>query len=90
VVEFEWDDTKDHANQRKHGVAFAEASTSFYDPLGLEMPDDVHSKTEERWLRLALSSSHRLLVTVFVERGDHIRIVSSRVANARERKQYEG
>lgn len=68
MVEFEWDDAKDVANQRKHGVAFQEAATSFYDPLGLEMPDEVHSKDEERWLR----------------------IVSSRVAKARERKQYEG
>lgn len=67
-----------------------EAATSFYDPLGLEMPDEVHSKSEERWLRLALSGAHRLLVTIFVERADRVRIVSSRVANARERKQYEG
>lgn len=90
MIEFEWDDAKDVANQRKHGVAFEEAATSFYDPLGLEMPDEVHSKNEERWLRLGLSGAHRLLVTIFVERADRVRIVSSRVANARERKQYEG
>jgi uncharacterized protein len=90
VVEFEWDDAKDRANQRKHGVTFGEAATSFYDPLGREMPDERHSADEDRWLRLALSDKSRLLVTIFVERSDRIRIVSSRLATLREKKQYEG
>lgn len=32
-MEFEWDPDKDRANQEKHGVSFAEASTVFGDPL---------------------------------------------------------
>ena len=29
---FDWDPTKDHENQRKHGVAFAVAQIAFADP----------------------------------------------------------
>ncbi len=50
----------------------------------------MHSAREERWLRLAMSSAGRLLVTVFVERDERIRIISTRPANAREARQYEG
>jgi uncharacterized DUF497 family protein len=28
-IEFEWDPSKDRANQAAHGVSFAEASTAF-------------------------------------------------------------
>ena len=44
---------------------------------------------EERWLRLGVSLSGRLLVTVFVERSDCIRIISSRAATRAEKKTYE-
>ena len=90
VTVFEWDDAKSVRNLRKHSVAFEEAATSFYDPLGVEAPDPMHSAREERWLRLAMSSAGRLLVTVFVERDERIRIISTRPANAREARQYEG
>jgi len=88
-VEFEWDETKERRNVRKHGVAFDEAAETFYDLLGLERPDPEHSKTEDRWIRLARSERDRLLVTVFVERRNGIRIVSSRRATRREVKTYE-
>lgn len=99
VIEFEWDERKanasecqrmpTNANGRKHGVSFQEASTTFYDPLGLEMRDQHLSAHEERWLLLGESSKQRVLVTVFVERGDRIRILLSRVATRRERSSYE-
>ena len=28
---FTWDENKNRANRRKHGVSFEEASTAFYD-----------------------------------------------------------
>jgi uncharacterized DUF497 family protein len=90
LVQFEWDDAKSVRNVHRHGVTFEEAATTFYDPLGVEVPDPVHSAREERWLRLATSSTGRLLVTVFVERNEKIRIISSRPANSKETKQYEG
>ena len=90
MVAFEWDEAKSVTNMKKHGVAFDEAATSFYDPLGVETRDERSSTREERWVRLAMSVRRRLLLTVFVERDDWIRIISSRKASARETKQYEG
>ena len=44
---------------------------------------------EERIIRIGRSDRGRLLVTVFTERGDHIRIISSRRATRREVKSHE-
>jgi hypothetical protein len=34
-MDFEWDDTKAEANERKHGVSFTDDLTVFADPLSL-------------------------------------------------------
>jgi uncharacterized DUF497 family protein len=39
-VEFEWDDKKDKANQRKHGVAFDLAAEVFLDEDRKERLDE--------------------------------------------------
>lgn len=87
---FEWDHAKDVANQRKHGVAFKEASTVFGDPLAWFQSDDQHSQDEERFLLLGRSSANRLLAVLFTDRGaDLIRVISVRPATPRERRKYE-
>lgn len=43
---FEWDSEKEAANQRKHGVTFAEASTVFGDPFARTRADPLHSIDE--------------------------------------------
>ncbi len=88
-LEFEWDARKAKQNRKKHGVSFEEASTVFGDPLALTIPDPLHSEGEDRLITLGASSVRRLLVVVFTERADKIRIISARVANRRERKDYE-
>jgi len=47
-MEFEWDDRKQQANIRKHGVGFAEASTVFGDPLELTIPDPGSRSLDRR------------------------------------------
>jgi len=37
-MEFEWDEAKAAANERKHGVTFAEAAPTFADPLAALFP----------------------------------------------------
>jgi uncharacterized protein len=86
---FEWDDKKAKKNLKKHGVGFEEASTVFADPLSLTIDDPLHSQDEERFVTLGESHRRRLLVVVFTERGDKIRIISARVASPGERKNYE-
>lgn len=48
-LSFEWDERKNRANQKKHGVSFEEAQTAFYDDEGLLRDDPDHSDDEERF-----------------------------------------
>ncbi|HEX8363587.1 MAG TPA: BrnT family toxin [Longimicrobium sp.] len=86
---FEFDLEKAVGNTIKHGVSFAEAQTVFLDPLALEAPDPEHSMQEERLLLVGRSVRQRLLVVVFTERGDSIRIISAREATRHEKRIYE-
>jgi hypothetical protein len=86
---FEWDEKKAKRNLQKHGVSFEEASTVFSDPVSRTIPDPLHSEEEDRFVILGESHRFRVLVAVFTERGDNIRIISARRANRRERTDYE-
>ncbi len=86
---FEWDRDKSKRNLKKHGVSFEEASTIFADPLARTIHDPLHSEQEERYVSVGESRRQRILVVVFTERGDNIRIISARVATRRERKDRE-
>jgi uncharacterized DUF497 family protein len=39
VGDFEWDELKARANQRKHEVSFTDAVTVFLDPRAIDAPD---------------------------------------------------
>lgn len=86
---FEWDEGKARTNEKKHGVTFFEAASVFRDPLALTIFDPLHSGEEDRFVSLGESHEGRLLVVVFTERGDNIRIIGAREATRRERKKYE-
>jgi len=89
-ISFEWDKSKDRANQKKHGVTFEEAQTVFFDELGLFMEDPDHSDDEERFLLLGMSSALRVILVChcFRKEDEIIRIISARKANKYEREQY--
>lgn len=86
---FEWDPAKDAANRRKHGVSFREAIPAFMDPLSVTIRDPDHSDEEERYQLLGENHKGKLLVVSHTDREDHIRIISVRKADRRERRQYE-
>ena len=86
---YEWDEHEASDNSRKHGVSFEEAASTFGDPASLTIDDPLHSEDEDRFVILGTSLHRRLLVTIFTERGDRIRIVSSRRATPSEQAQYE-
>ena len=88
-VTAEWDPIKARTNRRKHGVTFEEAATVFTEPLSSTIPDPLHSEDETRFIIIGQSIQQRLLVVVHTDRGDNIRIISARVANAHERRTYE-
>jgi hypothetical protein len=88
---FEWDPAKAAANERKHGVSFAEAETVFSDDHALLLDDPDHSSVdEERFVLLGLSAGLRVLVVVHCDRApdDTIRLISARKATPPERRQY--
>jgi hypothetical protein len=73
---FEWDEAKDEANQRKHGVTFAFAQRAFLDPSRLIEKDLKHGGEEERYFCFG-KVGHAVLTVRFTFRGDIIRIIGA-------------
>jgi uncharacterized DUF497 family protein len=84
-----WDPDKADSNLQKHHVSFLEAATVFGDPLGGIIDDPDHSTTEARFVIMGVFEKFRLLVVVFTEENDTIRIISARQAIKSERHHYE-
>jgi uncharacterized protein len=49
---FEWDEGKNRANRKKHGVSFEEAHSAFLDEHARVLPDTEHSAEEDRFVLL--------------------------------------
>lgn len=86
-VEFEWDENKARSNIEKHGVTFEEAAEAFFDPF--YQGGDASVNDEQRNFIIGYSLSQRLLLVVYMERGERTRIISGRPATRSERKLYE-
>jgi uncharacterized DUF497 family protein len=86
-IEFEWDETKARENRRKHGVSFEQAKGAFSDPFGIEWIDDREDYGEERTILLAMTDG-TILVVVFTERSERIRLISARRATRNEQNLY--
>lgn len=86
-IEFEWDSQKAESNLQKHGVRFEEAAEAFLDPF--YQAGDASRQGEDRSFILGYSLFPRLLLAVYVERSERIRIISARVATRSERYLYE-
>ncbi len=86
-IEFEWDENKALSNIEKHSVKFEEAAEVFFDPF--YQMGDATTNDEQRDFIIGYSLSQRLLLVVYVERGQRTRIISARLATRTERKLYE-
>ena len=87
---FEWDeDSKAGINFQKHGVRMPEAIPVFDDPYAITIMDDESDPGEQRFVTLGIGAAARLLVVAYTWRGEHIRIISVRPAEAHEREEYE-
>lgn len=89
-IRFVWDPKKAQLNQKKHGIAFEEAQTVFYDENAMEFFDPDHSESEDRFLMLGLIVRLRILVVCHCVREENtmIRIISARKATRREEQNY--
>ncbi len=86
-MDCEWDEAKAASNLRKHGVDFADAAGVLDDPLALSMPDD--DAEEERFIAIGSDFLGRMLVVVYAQRDERIRLISARRATRAERNAYE-
>lgn len=88
-IVFEWDDEKARANERKHGVSFAEASLIWTDAYRFEARQAFSQ--EARYLAVGKTAKHRFLSAVITYRGpnqERIRIISARLASKKEIGKY--
>ena len=88
-LQFTWDPAKAAANLSKHSVSFEDASSVFRNPLAKVLPDPAHGEHERRMIIIGHSVAGRLLLVIFTESDDRIRIISARDTSARERREYE-
>lgn len=90
-MQINWDENKNKANIKKHGVSFEEAQTVFYDPLTKVASDPEHSDEEDRFIAVGHSLRQRQLLVIHCYREDarDIRIISARKLTRTEKKQYE-
>ena len=86
---FEWDDRKEQINISKHGIDFSTAVLVFGDDNRIEKYDDLHSISEDRYITIGeINGIAVIVVVVYTEREDSIRIISARLATKIEKEAY--
>ena len=73
---------------KANGINFQTASRVFADDDKIILYDTLYSNEEDRYI--VLGDIGKILFVVFTYRNDNIRIISARMATARERKVYYG
>lgn len=86
-MEFEYDQEKAEQNYAKHGVELLEGALIF-EGSTLEWLDTRQDYGEDRIIAVGMADD-QLLVVVYVERGDVIRLISTRKGGRRDRRKYE-
>ena len=88
MVKFIWDENKNQANFKKHGIDFNDAIRAWYDPDRLDFFDEEHSSDEVRWIFLGAVAGAILFVVETEPDKDTIRIISARRALKQEQEVY--
>lgn len=87
-MEVEWDFNKADVNLQKHGVRFSDAEAVLFDPNALSF-EDTTAESEQRFIVIGMDHLWRLLVVIYTERGNRVRLISARPATRSERQKYE-
>jgi len=85
---FEWDETKNLANQQKHGLSFEEAALVFGKPV-LTRIDNRADYGEIRQISTGILGGQVAVVVVHTDRSNATHIISARLANRKERRAYD-
>lgn len=83
---FQFDEAKSRSNLEKHGIAFNEAQTLWYDPYIIEIP--AKTTDEARFLVIGRIHEKHWSAVVTPRHGD-IRIISVRRSRTNEVEIYE-
>lgn len=84
----EWDDNKAAINYKKHGIRFETAARVFLDDNRIDFLDELHSDDEERWK--VIGRVRNILVVIYTERQEKLRLISARYATKEEEDEYYG
>jgi uncharacterized protein len=87
-MEVEWDPNKAAINLQKHDVRFSDAEAVLFDPNALSF-EDTTAQGEQRFVVIGMDHLWRLLVVVYTDRGNRVRLISARSATRSERQKYE-
>ena len=86
-LSFEWDEEKNAANIKNHGIDFFDAALIFENPA-LEAIDERADYGEVRYISFGLSDE-TVLQVVYTWRGENIiRIISAWKANRHDTEKY--
>ncbi len=86
-MQFEWDETKNLKNIRKHEIDFADIPAIFDGEMLIEL-DDRFDYGEDRWFGIGFLGLG-IAVVVWTERKNNIiRIISARRANRHEQRKF--
>ena len=83
-MEYEWDPEKNLANVQRRQLGFSLVEDFDWDHAKIRRSDGFD---EPRWMAIGYIGD-RLHVVVFTKRNDRCRIISLRIANNSERREY--
>ena len=87
-MRFEWDENKNRANIKKHGISFEHALLVFDDEDYLEEYDSSHSDEEDRYNVIGMIDEVVFVVCTYRDENT-VRLISAREATKDERRRYE-
>ena len=87
-MEFEFDPAKDEANRFKHGLRLEFGKLVFDDPVLSVIPSFRPVDGEDRFKAVGMVDQ-KLYTTVYVVRGERVRLISVRRSNASEQRDYD-
>ncbi len=85
-MDFEQDENKNKSNQEKHGIDFNDAKEVFKDKGRINLEDNRKDYSEKRWITIG-KMFKPIIVVVYTIR-EATRIISARLANKKERDNY--
>lgn len=87
---FEWGESKDKINQKRHGISLEAGIPVFEDNNRIEIYDEDNSSEEERYITIGHNQISDILYVVYTMRGyAKTRLISVRRAEPHEERLYQ-